>query len=169
MKKKGAFLLYLFIALTFGYFLIDSPFRVERINLTHKSSVMKGVRVKRITDSGLRWLANVREVFFKERQEVAYLKDVSLYYPDRDFYLSSDRGVYNIKKGTIKLKNSVRGRTDKMEFETERLKYNPEKGTITSDTEVLIKGERLTITGSKARVREDKRLEVEGDVRTVFK
>ncbi len=168
MKKTIYLTLPLLIILS-GLILLKHPLQTDQFGLHTESSVMKDIKIKKILKDSVQWVASIKEARFTQNQDVAYLSDVSIYYPERQFRLSSESGVYNLKKGTIRFDSTVKGYTEKLQFETSNLKYNPEKGSISAKNGVIIRGKRLTITGERAKLKDRNRLEIEGNVKTIFK
>ncbi len=169
MKKMTKYLLLPLLIILSVLFIFQHPFHTEKIGFYHENSIMKNIKIKKISKDSIQWVASIKEARFTGNEDTAYLKNISIYYPEKDFTLTSLNGVYNIEKGAINLDNSVRGFSHKLLFRTNRLQYNPEKGIISANKGVIIKGKRITITGNRARLKEKNKLEIEGNVKTIFK
>ncbi len=169
MKNKTRYVIPLLLIVLLLSFIVQRPLNSGKINFYHENSVMKDIKIKKIIKDSVRWVANIKEAKFTGNEDIAYLKKVSIYYPEKNFKLISESGIYNIKKGAIKLDNSVKGYSQKLQLETSKLRYNPDNGIISANNGVIIKGKKITITGNRARLKDKNKVEIEGNVKTIFK
>ncbi len=168
MKKRG-------LLITLSLFLLALVLYLQPSTNDYKlkgyldKSVMKDIEIRRIFNSKTQWWARIKEASFTEDEQIALLKDITLYWPEKNLYLNAQNGTYDLNKGRVKLDNAIKGYTEDMVIETDGLKYNPQKRLLYTKEGVTIRGKGFTITGKEASIKDGKKLEIKGNVKSVFK
>jgi len=131
-------------------------------------SVIKDVTVYHFRGESLQWRARIDEAILAENGRDAYLRKISLFYPEKKLTLLSEDGYYNMKDGDIRLSRHVRGKTEDFVFMSPELLYMPSKRIITASKGLEVKGKNFTIEGDHGRIIKSRTLEVEGNVKATF-
>ncbi len=129
---------------------------------------MKKIRIHHFSGERLDWEAEIQQATLDETTNDILLKKVSLSYPDRDFRMLSESGVYNLKDSRISFTGRVKGETPDLTFYSGRLDYRPGTREILAEGGISIKGKNFLITGRKGIITEDEKIIIDGDVHAEF-
>ncbi|NOX20567.1 MAG: LPS export ABC transporter periplasmic protein LptC [Nitrospirae bacterium] len=168
MKKRVLLLIFTILLFALVVYLQPST-EVYRLKGKLDNSIMRNIEIKRIVDSNPIWWAKIKEASFIEGKQLALLKEITLYWPERGLYLNAQNGTYDISRGRVKLDRAIKGYTENMVIETDGLKYNPQKRLLYTNEGITIRGKGFTITGKEASIKDGKKLEIKGNVKSVFK
>ena len=165
-----AVILFLFsaILLVLIIYLEPSPYNY-RIRGFLGNSVMKKIQIIKVKKDRTLWWAKIKEATFGKDEHIARLKQISLYWPEKNIELIARRGIYNLSSGKIRLEDAIKGYRGDMEIQTDSLRYNPKKQLLYTKDGITIRGKGFTITGNEASIKDGKKLEIKGNVKSVFK
>ena len=169
--NKGRFLWISSAALVIGALLILSYYKYDvNIRPSFKTSSMKNLHWIQKKDEKIQWELSAKNAALPVVKKEIVLESIGLkLIRSPEIYLTSSKGMYDVEKGDITLKDAVEINIKNAKFTTDNLKWNSSRRVITTKDAVKFIGAKFLIkgTGLTARV-DDQKIKVLRNVKATY-
>jgi len=141
-----------------------------RISPSFKSSSMHGLCLTHKVGNEVRWELRAEDAVFPEGATEITIKSLKLLiYDDHRIRLSAGSGTYNITTKTLTINKPVRINMRDTTLMTERLIWDGQKGLISTEEEITLRGKNFYIQGKglEAEIKQE-RVRILDNVKGVF-
>jgi LPS export ABC transporter protein LptC len=168
---KGRFLWISSAALVIGALLILS-YNKHDVNIrpSFKTSSMKNLHWIQKENDKIQWELSAKNAVLPVVKKEIFLESIGLKVNQSpEIYLTSGKGMYDVEKGDITLKDTVEINIKNAKFITDTLKWNSTKRIIATNDAVQLKGTKFLIkgTGLTSRV-DDQKIKVRSNVKAIY-
>ncbi|KJU85324.1 protein containing DUF1239 [Candidatus Magnetobacterium bavaricum] len=129
---------------------------------------MEGVTVAHSANNVVKWHATVRKVHLTENQKKATMQDIAVKLTDGSFTVNAPGGLYDVGSNKVNLDGEVVALNRDYEIKSNKVMWDLNKQTLTSDAGVTLKGSRVNLKAASFRVDKGELIELYGGVRVVI-
>ncbi len=130
---------------------------------------MEDVTIINKSKNTTKWSATVKKVLFADDENSADLKNVTLYFNEKDISLNSDSGIYDFKNSKIDLYGKVTALEKDYKLKSDKLSWDIKNEIMDIDSEVRIDGQNFTIRADSMESAEKGKVKFSGNVKATFR
>ena len=140
------------------------------INPSYQTSSMKNLHLTHKENKKVAWELLARNAIFPIGEKEVLLESIDLTIKNTpEIYLTSGSGVYEVDKQYVTLNKNVEILIRDAVFSTNTLKWNSKDGLISTNDDILLRGDNFLIegTGLTAKVQQQK-VKIQKNVKAIY-
>jgi len=150
-----------------------SLFLITDNNIVYKAKIgysggsfMQKVLIEQKRSGTLKWRLTAERANHLTDDKIR-LEDVNIYFPEKDFSLSTKEALYNVSTRSFVIPGEVRAYAKGYDIEGKDLHWDATSSSLHAEGGIRIMGKGFMIEGERLRAHQDK-AEIDNNVKAVF-
>lgn len=130
------------------------------------NSYMDDVSISHKKDGVVKWLLNSKKAVFLNDNDVK-LTALKITFPEKGLTLTSDDGMYDMKKRNLNIERNIRASTKDYDIVASKMFWDSSKNEVLSDERVQIVGKKFFVEGDNLTATTDN-AKLNNNVKAIF-
>lgn len=165
MRYIFTLILFLLIVL---YVFYDSDTSGRKDIYIKKNSYIDGLKVISKKDGTDSWVLVAGKAVLTKEETMAEMDTVTIRLIKDGILLNADTGIFNMLTNDLSLKKNIKIHTNNSVISTNDLSWNPSDGTLTTEGEVKMQGNKFQIEGRGMTATQDHKVKLTDKVKATF-
>jgi len=122
-----------------------------KVKISTEGSIFKDAQYIQKKDNQVKLLLNAKETIMSEDGKIMKLKEVSIFFPEKNFTVNAIKGYYYPDKGDFTLIENVEGISKDFKVIATEVFYSGKDKTLYSEKPLQIRGKNFIIDGNSGK------------------
>jgi|GEM_PF-562999 LPS export ABC transporter protein LptC len=126
-----------------------------KVKISMEGSTFKNAKYIQKKDNQVKLILNTKETFMSDDGKLMELREVSIYFPEKNFTVNATKGYYYPDKGDFILTESVEGISKDFKVIATEVFYSGKDKMLYSEKPLQIRGKNFIIDGNSGKATSD--------------